>query len=124
MLFRSKNRDTLIPTLQDIFMTRTFDDWEKILLGAGIPFGALNNIGQVIDHPQVKARGSMVEIDHPKVGKTKIVGPVAKLSLTPATIRSPSPSLGEHTEEVLRDFLGMTQDAIAQLRADGVIAKR
>mgnify|MGYP003335942927 CR=1 FL=1 len=121
---RMKNRDTLIPTLQDIFMTRTFDDWEKILLGAGIPFGALNNIGQVIDHPQVKARGSMVEIDHPKVGKTKIVGPVAKLSLTPATIRSPSPSLGEHTEEVLRDFLGMTQDAIAQLRADGVIAKR
>ncbi len=121
---RMKNRATLIPTLQDIFITRTFDDWEKILLGAGIPFGALNNIGQVIDHPQVKARGSMVEIDHPKVGKTKIVGPVAKLSLTPATIRTPSPSLGEHTEEVLRDFLGMTPDAIAQLRTTGVIANR
>ncbi len=121
---RMKNRDTLIPTLQDIFLTRTFDHWEKVLLDAGIPFGALNDIGQVIDHPQVKARGSMVEIDHPKVGKTKIVGPVAKLSLTPATIRSPSPSLGEHTEEVLRDFLGMTLDAIAQLRTAGVIANR
>ena len=121
---RMKHRDTLIPTLQDIFMTRTFDDWEKVLLGAGIPFGALNNIGQVIDHPQVKARGSMVEIDHPKAGKTKIVGPVAKLSMTPATIRSPSPSLGEHTEEVLREFLGMTPGAIAELRTAGVIAKR
>ncbi len=121
---RMKNRATLIPALQAIFMTRTFDEWENILLGAGIPFGALNNIAQVVEHPQVKARGSMVAIEHPKVGKTSIVGPVAKLSETPATIRSPSPSLGEHTEEVLRDFLGLAPGAIADLRAAGVIAKR
>ena len=120
---RMKHRDTLIPTLQDIFMTRTFDAWEKILLGAGIPFGALNNLAQVVEHPQVKARGSLVEIDHPKVGRVKVVGPVAKLSETPATIRSPSPSLGEHTEEVLRDFLNLSPDAIAELRNAGVIAK-
>ena len=119
---RMKNRDTLIPALQDIFMTRTFDQWEKILLGGGIPFGALNNIAQVVEHPQVKARGSLVEIDHPKVGRTRIVGPVAKLSETPATIRTPSPSLGEHTEEVLRDFLGLAPAAIAALRSEGVIA--
>ena len=120
---RMKNRDTLIPTLQAIFMTRSFDEWEKILLGSGIPFGALNNIAQVADHPQVKARGSLVEIDHPKAGRTRIVGPVARLSETPASIRSPSPSLGEHTEQVLREFLGMTPDAIAALRTAGVIAK-
>ena len=119
---RMKNRDALIPRLQEIFMTRSFDEWEKILLGSGIPFGALNNIAQVADHPQVKARGSLVEINHPKAGRTKIVGPVARLSETPASIRSPSPSLGEHTEEVLREFLGMTPDAIAALRAAGVIA--
>jgi crotonobetainyl-CoA:carnitine CoA-transferase CaiB-like acyl-CoA transferase len=63
-----------------------------------------------------------VDIDHPKIGKTRVVGPVAKLSETPATIRSLSPSLGEHTAEVLRDFLGMDAAAIAGLRADGVIA--
>jgi crotonobetainyl-CoA:carnitine CoA-transferase CaiB-like acyl-CoA transferase len=120
---RIKNRDTLIPTLQEIFMTRTFEAWEKALLGCGMPFGALNNIAQVVDHPQVKARGSLVEINHPKVGRTRIVGPVAKLSETPATIRSMSPSLGEHTEEVLREFLGLQPDAIAALRAAGVIAK-
>ncbi len=119
-----KNRDTLIPLLQDIFLTRTFDEWEKTLLGSGIPFGALNNIAQVAEHPQVKARGSMVEIDHPKVGRTRIVGPVAKLSETPATIRSMSPSLGEHTEETLRDFLGLSAEAIAALRTQGVIANR
>ena len=121
---RMKHRDTLIPLLQEIFLTRSFDEWEKILLGSGIPFGALNNIAQVAEHPQVKARGSMVEINHPKVGRTRIVGPVAKLSETPATIRTMSPSLGEHTEETLRDFLGLTSDAIAALRAAGVIAAR
>lgn len=120
---RTKNRGTLIPTLQEIFMTRTFDEWEKVLLGSGIPFGALNNIAQLVEHPQVKARGSMVDIDHPKIGKTRVVGPVAKLSETPATIRSLSPSLGEHTAEVLHDFLGLTTEAIAALRVDGVIAK-
>ena len=120
---RMKNRDTLIPTLQEIFMTHTFAHWEKVLLGSGIPFGALNNIAQVIEHPQVKARGSLIEIDHPKAGRARVVGPVAKLSETPASIRTPSPSLGEHTEEILRDFLKMPPAAIAELQAAGVIRK-
>ena len=119
---RTKNRTALIETLQAIFMERTFEEWEAVLLGSGIPFGALNNIAQLVEHPQVKARGSMVDIDHPKIGKTQVVGPVAKLSETPATIRRLSPSLGEHTAEVLRDLLGMDAAAIAALRADGVIA--
>lgn len=121
---RTKNRAALIDTLQAIFMERTFEEWESLLLGSGIPFGALNNIAQLVEHPQVKARGSMVDIDHPKIGKTRVVGPVAKLSETPATIRSLSPSLGEHTEEVLRDVLGLTPAAIAELRQIGVIAAR
>jgi crotonobetainyl-CoA:carnitine CoA-transferase CaiB-like acyl-CoA transferase len=120
---RTKNRDSLITTLQAIFMTRTFEEWEETLLGSGVPFGALNNIAQVVDHPQVKARGSLVDVDHPKIGPIKIVGPVAKLSATPATIRTTSPSLGEHTAEVLRDFLGLSAEAIAALQADGVITK-
>ena len=120
---RTKNRDSLISTLQAIFMTRTFEEWEETLLGSGVPFGALNNIAQVVDHPQVKARGSLIDVDHPKIGPIKIVGPVAKLSETPATIRTTSPSLGEHTAEVLRDFLGLSAEAIAALRVDGVISK-
>ncbi len=121
---RTRNRESLVATLQEIFMTRTFEEWEAALLGSGVPFGALNNMAQVVEHPQVQARGSLVEIDHPKIGKTRIVGPVAKLSETPATVRSMSPSLGEHTEEVLRDFLGLAPAAIATLREQGVIAKR
>lgn len=121
---RMKNRAELLTTLQEIFLTRSYEEWEKLLVDNGIPVGAINNLAQLVEHPQVKARGSLIDIDHPKVGKTKIVGPVAKLSETPATIRSLSPSLGEHTEEVLRDFLGLAPDAIAELHALGVIAKR
>ncbi|MEI8036145.1 MAG: CoA transferase, partial [Betaproteobacteria bacterium] len=61
---------------------------------------------------------------HPKVGKTRVVGPVAKLSKTPGTIRSPAPSLGEHTEEVLRDLLHLSPDNIDQLIKAGVITRR
>ncbi|MBM3341296.1 MAG: CoA transferase [Betaproteobacteria bacterium] len=121
---RMKNRDLLLPMLQEIFLTRSFAEWETLLLGAGIPFGAINNIAQLVEHPQVKARGALVDIDHPKIGKAKIVGPVAKLSETPASIRTPSPALGEHTEEVLRDFLGMKPEAITALREAGVITKK
>jgi crotonobetainyl-CoA:carnitine CoA-transferase CaiB-like acyl-CoA transferase len=119
---RRQNRDELLPRLQEIFLTRSYEEWEKLLVANGIPAGAINNIEQVVNHPQVKARGSLLEIDHPRIGKTRIVGPVAKLSETPASIRSSSPSLGEHTEQVLREFLGMTPDAIAALRSAGVIA--
>ena len=119
---RRKNRDTLLPKLQEIFLTRGYEEWEKLLVKNGIPVGAINNLAQLCEHPQVKARGSLVDIDHPKIGKTRIVGPVAKLSETPATIRSMSPSLGQHTEEVLRDMLGLDDSEIAALRAGGVIA--
>jgi crotonobetainyl-CoA:carnitine CoA-transferase CaiB-like acyl-CoA transferase len=119
-----KNRGELLAKLQDIFLTRSYDEWEKLLVENGVPVGAINNIAQVVNHPQVKARGSLVEINHPRVGKTRIVGPVAKLSETPATIRSMSPLLGEHTEQVLRDFLGLPAATIAELRELGVIAKR
>ncbi|MEQ1772777.1 MAG: CoA transferase [Burkholderiales bacterium] len=121
---RRKNRDALLPLLQEIFLTRTYDEWAELLVKNGIPVGAINDLAQVCEHPQVKARGSLIDIDHPKIGKTKIVGPVAKLSETPATIRSPSPTLGQHTEEVLRDFLNMPPEAIAELITAGVIAKR
>src|SRR5207244_8098000 len=57
---RAKNRATLIPLLQDVLLTKTYEEWEDIFLPKGIPFGAINNIAQVVAHPQVQARGTLV----------------------------------------------------------------
>ena len=121
---RAKHRDTLIPRLQEVFLTRTYEEWEPLLLANGIPFGAINGIAEVVDHPQVAARNALVEVDHPRAGKVRIVGAPVRLSDTPGSVRTPSPSLGEHTEEVLRGVLGLGDEAVARLRAAGVISSR
>lgn len=80
---RKANRETLVARLQEVFLTRTFEEWETLLTGNGIPVGAINNLAQVVEHPQVKARGALVEMDHPRVGKVRIVGVPVRLSATP-----------------------------------------
>ena len=87
----------------------------------GIPIGAINDLAQVVDHPQVKARGSIVEIDHPRAGKMRVVGVPVRLSATPGSVRTPSPALGEHTGEVLRELLGLSAAEIDALRAAGAL---
>jgi crotonobetainyl-CoA:carnitine CoA-transferase CaiB-like acyl-CoA transferase len=118
---RARNRDTLVPRLQEIFLTRTYEDWETVLLAKGIPVGAINDLAQVVDHPQVKARGALVEMDHPRAGKVRMVGVPVRLSETPGSVRTPAPMLGEHTEAVLRDLLGLDAGEVAALRAAGAI---
>lgn len=118
---RDTNRASLVARLQEVFLTRTYEEWEKLLNEGGIPVGAINNLAQVVEHPQVKARGSLVDIDHPKVGKTRVVGVPARLSATPGSVRTPSPSLGQHTEEVLRALLELDDAGIAALRAAGAL---
>ena len=118
---RDENREGLIARLQEVFNTRPYEEWEKILNDGGIPVGAINNLAQVVEHPQVKARNSIVEMDHPLVGKTRIVGVAARMSATPGSVRTPSPSLGQHTDEVLREMLGMGKEDIDGLRSRGAL---
>jgi formyl-CoA transferase/CoA:oxalate CoA-transferase len=118
---RVKNRDSLIATLQEVFLTRTYEEWEAVLLASGIPMGAINSIAQVIDHPQVAARGALVEMDHPRAGKVRMVGAPVRLSETPGSVRTPAPMLGEHTDQVLRELLGLGAEEIAALRAAGAL---
>ena len=118
---RVKNRGSLIPRLEQVFLTRSYEEWEKLLVEAGVPVGAVNDFAQVVDHPQVKARRSLVEVDHPRAGRIRVVAPVVRMSATPGAVRTPAPALGEHTEQVLRDLLGLAPEAIAELRATHVI---
>ena len=118
---RAQNRAVLIDILQQVFLTRTFEAWEAVLLEAGVPVGAINDIAQLVDHPQVKARGTLVEMEHPRAGPVKVVGVPVRLSRTPGAIRSPSPRLGEHTETTLRSVLGLPEAEIARLVRERIV---
>lgn len=121
---RNRNRDELITRLQERFLTKTYEEWEVIFLKHGIPFGATNDLSEVIKHPQVKARGTLVDVKHPRAGDVKIVGVPMRLSKTPGSIRRHSPAIGEHNDEVLKEMLGLSQERIDGLRKAGVFGQR
>jgi formyl-CoA transferase len=113
---RVENREKLVPLLREVFLRKDSGEWLKLLGEAEIPVGPINTIDRVFADPQVLARQMLVEMEHPKVGKFKVVGSPLKLSETPAQYRIPPPLLGEHTEEVLRNVLGYDKEKIARLR--------
>ncbi len=118
---RGRNREPLIARLQEIFLTKTYEEWEAILVPAGVPMGAINTIDRVVEHPQVKARNVLVDCDHPTAGKAKVVGPPVRLSETPGGVRTPAPLLGQHTDVVLREALGLDDKEIDRLRRRGAL---
>ena len=118
---RNANRATVIGALQDAFLTKTYEEWEALLLPAGIPVGAINTIDQVVAHPQVHARKALVECEHPVAGVRRVVGPPVKLSETPGAVRTPAPLLGQHTDQVLREHLGLSDEEIGRLRKEGAL---
>ena len=120
---RNANRPTLVAALQDAFLTKTYEEWEAILLPAGVPMGAVNTLDAVVAHPQVVARGALVENTHPVAGTINMTGPPVRLSETPGSVRSPAPLLGQHTDQILRERLALSELEIARLYRAGVIKK-
>ncbi len=86
-----------------------------------MPAGPIYDIRQVYEDPPVRARDMVVETDHPVAGRTSNIGIPVKLSETPGRFRRPAPTLGQHTDEVLKQ-LGRSDDEIAALRSRGVVA--
>ena len=118
---RVENRKKLVPLLQEVFLRKDSGEWLQLLSEAEIPVGPINTIDRVFADPQVLARQMLVEMEHPKVGKFKVVGSPLKLSETPVEYRIPPPLLGEHTEEVLRTVLEYDKETIVRLREAKVI---
>jgi crotonobetainyl-CoA:carnitine CoA-transferase CaiB-like acyl-CoA transferase len=118
---RVTNRTALIDIVQTALLTKTYEEWEQVFLKAGIPVGAVNNIGQVVDHPQVAARESLITMDHPRSGKVMMANVPVRLSKTPGSVRTPAPALGEHTGEILQALLGLSAAEVARLAAAGVV---
>ena len=101
---RMDNLDALVTTLQDTFAQRTSDEWLIALDAAGVPAGPIYDIEAVYADPQVQAREMRVETDHPIAGRVSGIGIPVKLSDTPGTVRRPAPTLGQHTNEALREL--------------------
>jgi len=112
---RRDHMTSLIETLQDTLLSEETGHWLQVLEDAGVPNGPINDLGQVYADPHVKARDMVEEIDHPIAGITKQIGLPLKLSVTPGSIQSPSPTLGQHTDEVLAEH-GFTLNEIEDLR--------
>ena len=87
----------------------------------GIPCGAVKSIDEVCNDPQVLAREMVVELQHPKSGSIKVTGVPIKLSDTPGKVETPPPTLGQHTDEVLKEFLGYSKSEMVAFREEGVI---
>ena len=117
---RVENRAELTRLLGEVFRKRTKREWLELLEAAGVPNGPINDVAQVFEEPQVKARGVRIELEHPAAGKLPMVASPMRFSETPLDYGCAPPLLGEHTEAVLRS-LGRSDADIARLRAAGVI---
>lgn len=106
--------------LQKIFLTKTRQEWFDLLTKADVCVGQVYDVPEVFEDPQVKHRQMAVELDHPVAGKVTQAGIAVKLSDTPGSIRSFAPSLGQHTDAVLRG-IGYSDAKIAELREKRVV---
>jgi crotonobetainyl-CoA:carnitine CoA-transferase CaiB-like acyl-CoA transferase len=119
---RGKNHRELVAILDNVFITKTREEWMKILKqGGDFIYTVVNSISDLPTDPQVVANDYIVDYDHPEMGKTKIVGVPIMLSKTPGNPRGRAPELGENTELILTEMLGYSWDNVAKLREDGVI---
>lgn len=127
---RVLHRSVLIPIMVDLTRTRPTAEWIRLLEDKAVPCGPINHIGQAFDDAQVQHRGLRVEQERypdaqPPAGEhvNRVVTTASPLRLsdTPPTLRYAPPALGQHTEQVLRDYLGVDPQRLADLRAKGVV---
>jgi crotonobetainyl-CoA:carnitine CoA-transferase CaiB-like acyl-CoA transferase len=117
---RSKNRDALNAELAAILRRQPSAHWIELLNEAGVPCGPINTIDQVFADPQVRHLGLAQGVRSQERGEVELVGQPILMSRTPARIRTPPPTMGEHTDEILR-ALGYDEAQIAELRAAEIV---
>jgi len=118
---RLANRDALVAIIARAMKERSTADWMAALEPAGVPCGPINTIDQVFRDPQIVARGLQFALPHPQAGSVPQVGNPIKFSRSRIEYHSAPPVLGEHTEQILDELLGLAPSEIASLKGRGVV---
>ena len=118
---RVQNREELIQILREIFLERKSSTWMELLRDAGVPCAPVQTLDQVFRDPQVLQRQMLVDVEHPTAGSVRMAGLPLKFSDTPASVRLAPPLLGQHSEEILRNWLKMAEGEIVDLKSKGII---
>ena len=118
---RVRHRAELVPMLEAVMKTRAKADWLSALEAAKVPCGAINSLDEVFADPQVQARGMVTHWQHPLRADLPLVSSPIKLEKTPVRTDRPPPMLGQHTDEVLGELLGVDAARLATLRDRQVI---
>jgi crotonobetainyl-CoA:carnitine CoA-transferase CaiB-like acyl-CoA transferase len=118
---RLENRKALEEIINDALLTKTREEWLKILNAADVPAAEINNVAQTFSDPQVLSRNMIVEMDHPLGGKIKTMGNPFKMSGIEREVFNPPPLLGQHNEEVICGLLGYSNKDLEEFKKEGVV---
>jgi formyl-CoA transferase len=118
---RVTNREVLDSAIEEVLRARPAAEWLDKLSSAGIPCGKINSVAEALGSDHAQAREMVRTVDHPSAGEVKMLGIPFRFSDTPSSIRRPPPTLGQHTEEILRDVLNLSDARIEELRAAKVV---
>ena len=118
---RIVHRGELIPLIAEVMRTRSKREWIEALEAANVPCGPINNMKEVFEDPQVRHRELRVDMPHPLGGTASVVRSPLRLSQTPVEYRLAPPTLGQHTEDVLKGLLGRSDADLTRLKAAGIV---
>ena len=105
---------------ENIFRRKSSAEWLETLEQRGIPAGPVRFVEELFDDPQIKANGLVTEVEHKEAGAVKMIGPLAKFRGTPMEAKTPSPALGQHSSEILKE-LGFSGEDIARWKEAGIL---
>ncbi|NCV84748.1 MAG: CoA transferase, partial [Oxalobacteraceae bacterium] len=118
---RVRHRDALLPLLQQRLVTRSVAQWVEVLQPEGVPCGPVNSIAQTFANPQVIHRQMRVDLPHPLAGSVPSVANPIKFSGTPIQYGEAPPTLGQHSDQVLKEYVGLSDAEIETLRIKRIV---
>ena len=118
---RVNNRKQLIDQLSKLFATQNAGYWLEIFDKVGLPSGPINELDKVFENEQIKSREMQIELPHSIDNKVTLLNSPIKIPTSPTKTHKAPPTLGEHTEEILKEKIGLDQDTVAKLRDEGIL---